>query len=87
MFAGRHVIITGATTGIGKELVKKFAKQGARVTVGHNLIQGPSFDLAEEFIKQVSSASNNDNVALKFIDVSDFNRCVCFMLESIKNLE
>lgn len=84
MLVGRHVIITGATSGIGKELVKKFAKTGAKVTIGHNLTEGPSFDLAKEFIKQVSSDSNNDNMTLKYIDVSDFNRytlynlyCVC----------
>lgn len=80
MLAGRHVIITGATTGIGKELVKKFAKTGAKVTVGHNLVQGPKFDLAKEFIKQVSSESKNDNMALKYIDVADFDRFVYLYL-------
>ena len=73
MLAGRHVIITGATSGIGKELVKKFAKTGAKITVGHNL-QGPTYDLAKQFISQVSSESNNDKVKLKYLDVSDFNR-------------
>lgn len=75
MLAGKHVIITGATSGIGKELVKKFAKTGAKVTVGHNLKQGhPGFDTAQSFIKQVSSDSDNQQMSLKYIDVSDFNR-------------
>jgi NAD(P)-dependent dehydrogenase (short-subunit alcohol dehydrogenase family) len=73
MLAGRHVIITGATAGIGKELVKKFAKTGAKVTVGHNLQQGPTFDLAKDFIQQVAAESNNNSLKLKYIDVSDFD--------------
>lgn len=74
MLAGRHVIITGATTGIGKELVKKFAKTGAKITVGHNMGQSGALDRATDFVKQLSSESNNGNIALKYIDVSNFDR-------------
>ena len=68
------MIITGATTGIGKELVKKFARTGAKVTIGHNLQEGEALKNVNEFLRELSVESNNEKLVLKFLDVADFNR-------------
>ena len=72
MLNARHVIVTGATTGIGKELVKKFARAGARVTVGHNL-EGSALEAAEKDVHNISVEAKNDHVGLVYLDMADFD--------------
>lgn len=46
--AGKAVLITGASTGIGAALVRAFAAQGAMVGIHYNASAGPARSLAEE---------------------------------------
>ena len=51
-FAGKGVLITGASTGIGAELARAFAAQGAKVGLHYN----SSKDAAEELAAEIKAA-------------------------------
>ncbi len=67
-FTDRRVLITGATGGIGRALVRAFAEEGARIAVHcMNDLAG-----AEELVEDVV-ATGKDAFAIR-ADVSDFNQ-------------
>jgi 3-oxoacyl-[acyl-carrier protein] reductase len=51
-FSGKGVLITGASTGIGAELARAFAAQGAKVGLHYN----SSKDAAEALVAEIESA-------------------------------
>ena len=63
--AGKRVLITGASTGIGAELAKAFAAQGARVAVPYNSSEEP----AKAVVKAIADAGGS--AVLVKGDVSD----------------
>ena len=46
--AGKAVLITGASTGIGAAVAKGFAAQGARVAVHYNSSEAQALQVLEE---------------------------------------
>ena len=51
-FSGKGILITGASTGIGAELARAFAAQGAKVGLHYN----SSKDAAEELASEITAA-------------------------------
>lgn len=49
------VVITGGTRGIGKSMVKAFAKEGAKVIINYNI----SEELAKELLEDINSYNTN----------------------------
>ena len=77
-FSGKGVLITGASTGIGAELARAFAAQGAKVGLHYN----SSKDAAEALAAEIESAggtvemvradaSNPDELAAAVKDVAE----------------
>ncbi len=64
-FTGKRILITGASTGIGAELARAFAAQGAKVGLHYN----SSTDAAEALGKEISDAGGT--VHLVRADASD----------------
>ena len=46
--AGKAVLLTGGSTGIGAALARAFAAQGAGVAIGYHASEGPAKALVEE---------------------------------------
>ncbi|HKN31315.1 MAG TPA: SDR family oxidoreductase [Roseiarcus sp.] len=46
--AGKAVLITGGSTGIGAAVARGFAGQGAKVAIGYHASEGPALALAKE---------------------------------------
>ncbi len=67
LLEGKNVIITGATRGIGKEIVHTFAKQGANIAF--------TFASSVEKAKQVAEELKKDETKIKAYqsDASDYN--------------
>jgi len=64
MFAGKNVLVTGGTSGIGLEIVKKFLSLGAKVT-----ITGRNIDKLNTIKKEI----NNSNLIVVEWDISSTN--------------
>ena len=64
-FAGRQVVVTGASRGLGRAIALAFAAEGARVGVGYRARQAE----AEDSVARIADAGG-DAVALRF-DVRD----------------
>lgn len=62
---GKTVIITGCTSGIGKETARDLAKRGARMIMACRNTDTAN-RLKDEFVKE----SNNDNIAVRKLDLS-----------------
>ena len=56
-FEGKKILITGASTGIGAELAKAFAQQGARVGLHYFSSEGKGLPSVKSIISS-SSVSN-----------------------------
>ena len=67
--AGKAVLITGASTGIGAAVARGFAEQGAKVAVGYHSSEAPARDLTRAI-----KASSGQAVAVKG-DVADPAEC------------
>ncbi|XP_015429638.1 PREDICTED: retinol dehydrogenase 14 isoform X2 [Dufourea novaeangliae] len=63
--AGKTVIITGCTSGIGKETARDIAKRGARLIMACRNTDAAN-KLKEELIKE----SNNNNIIVRKLDLS-----------------
>ncbi|KRC46534.1 MULTISPECIES: SDR family oxidoreductase [unclassified Nocardioides] len=69
--AGLSVIVTGGARGIGRAVVDRFARAGARVAVG---------DLDAELARQVADGYD-DRVAAARLDVTDVDSWAAFLAE------
>lgn len=69
------VLVTGASSGIGKEVAKRFAKEGALV-----ILTARSLDKLKEVQKEIEK--NNGNVESYSMDITDRNQ----INETIKNI-
>lgn len=65
LLKGKKALVTGGTSGIGKEIALTFAKQGADVTIfGTNLERG------EQVLKALTQISDEQKFAFYSVDVS-----------------
>ncbi|XP_013188071.2 retinol dehydrogenase 14 [Amyelois transitella] len=64
---GKTVIITGCTSGIGKETAKELARRGARVIMACR-----NMDAAEKLKQQIIDATRNTEIIAKKLDLSSF---------------
>ncbi|XP_034837418.1 retinol dehydrogenase 14 [Maniola hyperantus] len=64
---GKTVIVTGCTSGIGKETAKELAKRGAKVIMACR-----SLDKAEKVKDEIIEATKNSNILIKKLDLSSF---------------
>jgi dehydrogenase/reductase SDR family member 12 len=63
---GRTVLVTGATSGIGRAAAERFAALGARV-----LVAARSRERGTRTVAEIAAATGNDDVALVEVDLSD----------------
>ncbi|KAG0710306.1 Dehydrogenase/reductase SDR family member 12 [Chionoecetes opilio] len=64
--SGRHYMITGANSGIGKCIAREVARRGGTV---HLVCRNPT--TAAEAKKEITEASNNENIFVHILDLSD----------------
>ena len=77
--AGKKVIVTGASKGIGLAIANEFAKEGASVSI---CARGrDSLESARELI-----AGNGDNVYADICDVSDKKNLIKYIENAVQNL-
>ena len=67
--AGKAVLVTGGSTGIGAAVARGFAEQGAKVAIGYHASEGPAFALKREI-----EAGGGEALAIKG-DVVDSGAC------------
>jgi len=64
---GRHFLVTGANTGIGKETVRGLAKAGAKVTLA-----GRSEDKTRAAMTDIAATAPSADLAFLQLDLADF---------------
>src|SRR6201987_3555817 len=74
--AGKNVLITGGSTGIGPAVAKAFAEQGARVAIGYH----SSSDKAHALVSEIKAAGGGA-LAVKG-DVADPEACKTIVAET-----
>ncbi|XP_059468766.1 retinol dehydrogenase 14 [Neocloeon triangulifer] len=65
---GKTVIITGATSGIGKEAAKDLAKRGARLILACRTVSA-----AEEVKAEISKETGNNDIEVRRLDLGSFD--------------
>jgi retinol dehydrogenase-12 len=65
--SGRHFLVTGANTGIGKETARGLAKRGARVTLA-----GRSEDKTRAAMADIAAETSDADLEFLQLDLSDF---------------
>lgn len=78
MLKGKAALVTGASRGIGSEIAKRFAAEGAEVIINFN----GSKDRAEKVKREIEAAGGA--AALYQWDVSDYGACETAMQAIIK---
>ncbi|RVE46767.1 hypothetical protein evm_008551 [Chilo suppressalis] len=78
---GKTVIVTGCTSGIGKETAKELAKRGAKVIMACRNIEA-----AEKIKNNIIESTKNEKVFVKKLDLSSFKSIRVFA-EEIKSTE
>lgn len=78
MLKGKAALVTGASRGIGSEIAKRFAAEGAAVIINFN----GSKDRAEKVKREIEAAGGT--AALYQWDVSDYGACETAMQAIIK---
>ncbi|MBR9860310.1 SDR family oxidoreductase [bacterium] len=74
-FSGKHIIITGASSGIGRALSTEFVQLGAKVSICAR---------REKKLKETAALSSNPDAVFTFeADVSDEQQCKAFIEQSI----
>jgi 3-oxoacyl-[acyl-carrier protein] reductase len=68
--AGRAVVVTGGTRGIGKGIARVFARNGARV-----LITGRDSDVARSAAEELSAVASGEEVSFVQADVASREDC------------
>ena len=66
---GRHVLITGGSKGIGKEVAKEFAQRGANVTIFARNPQQLS-EACQEISQAIPNATNYSSDRPKILDIA-----------------
>ncbi len=64
--SGKHALVTGGTSGIGKAIALKFAESGADVT-----ILGTNQERAESTLKELQAISSSQNFAAKIVNIGN----------------
>ncbi|CAH2059105.1 unnamed protein product, partial [Iphiclides podalirius] len=77
---GKTVIVTGCTSGIGKETARELAKRGAKVIMACRNV-----DVAERIKKELVAETNNANIVVKALDLSSFSSIRAFADDVIKS--
>ncbi|KAL4703603.1 hypothetical protein ACJJTC_006780 [Scirpophaga incertulas] len=78
---GKTVIVTGCTSGIGKETAKEMAKRGARVIMACRNVEA-----AEKIKDEIVDSTKNDKIFVKKLDLSSFKSIRTFA-EDVKKTE
>lgn len=67
ILSGQTAIVTGATAGIGKEIAKRFAQEGAFV-----FVIGTNSEKGESVVKELSAIPGSSGAVFKKLDVSNY---------------
>src|SRR5438477_10328629 len=70
---GKVAVVTGATTGIGKEVARQLLQQGAIVVIGAR-----SPERGEAARKELAEATGNQNVSVMPVDTSEISSVRAF---------
>ncbi|MFI8007058.1 SDR family NAD(P)-dependent oxidoreductase [Streptomyces sp. NPDC086010] len=71
---GRRVIVTGATSGLGKETARVMASAGAEVTIAARNVQA-----ADSTAREIANRTGNDRVSSGSLDLSDLDSVDAFV--------